>query len=734
MNMRTTLILMAATTVPAFAQQPALPATQELAKMVAPAQLPAATPEQRAAVLSSLAVLPADVDSFFTITNIGGNVSRLANSGVIPTMRPYEIPNEVLALDGAALASSAANGESIAALSDILASVYTSIYTDALAGEWTRAASDQAADVIDETARRHVVAAMNAAVAKLPALRIHPTYGVITCKPGNEGMLQEWYAVALNKLQSGVGRSKGHGAVNDLNGFSGVKIDLSQNIDTTEPSGEYLEYVKDEPSFILGQAIRKEAATRTIYILLRQQGNALIAVVCEDPSEVKLAASPAESVLASALITEADANLNSGMIALGQLGTALVSDKGTPATIKGLGNAFGSIFTALGAKDSANKAVYDKAAAGVHTIASQLTACCRSASQPALMQCWCDKDIHFQLSGDAMGSSFTPAPLRHADKADAPGTILYAATTPIQSKAVWPSLPVIMDAALDITQGYSLTLPTRKRAKLSNGMAIVNEFIPEAKEMMHSIGTVCEGLDGSAAFVIDSSVAPMAPAFKLNNKTAAMPRVAASFGVSDRSKLGEGWDGIVSTSGKIIEKLGGDPASVGMLPIVPSKAGEVTSYTLSLPYFNADFVPTLAVSNSSLVVGSSQNLNQELASAATGTTDFAGAVFIFRPEPLADTLASLADALEEEKPVAPPTPIVVEDDDDDEEGDYDYEDDYEEYYDEEDYYSYQPRSTSDELRDVAEGLKECSQVVEAIYGTVSESNGRSTIRVDVKLR
>ncbi len=755
-------MLMAATVVPAFAQQPAVPATQELVQMAAPAQVPTAAPEQRAAVLSSLALLPADVSDFITITDIAGNVTRMAGSGNVPDLAVEDIPSQVLGLDSVAIGSSQGNGVSYRAISTIMASYYTMEQIEALARTWIRCASEAAGATIRDAALRCSADELNVAVNAMPLVKIHPIYGVITCKPGNEGMLQEWYTEAITQIQSEVGDEPCFEAVENLNGFSGVKIDLSKLINPSEElPAEYLEYVKDDPDYLLGQAAEKEAAKRTIYVLLKQEGNALIGVICEDPAEIKSVASPAESLVATDKVAEADANLGKGMIALVRQGVETLGLNGmlSQENVNGLGDAIVNIFTALGEKDAANKAAYDKAGMGVKTFVGQLTPWLGYGTQPVTLQMWCDKDLHIQAGYDARGMSFTPAPLRHAEKIDAASTIAYSSSSPYVGGPAAPSVPVLMDAALDMAEGFHLTLAPEAKAGADAGMQRALAFMPEAKEIVGALATIGAGLDGNYAFVLDSAEGTLAPIFGAQpGKATSVPRVAISAGVSDRSKLSQGWDQLIATAGKITGKLGGDPEAVGTLPIVPSVQGDVTTYSVSLPFFNKHVIPTLAVSNNSLVAGTSTTLNNELMQSATGSTNFAGSVFMFRLAPLADTLDKLADAFDDGSATqTAPQPVVrtveveveedgeveVEVDDDIEVDDYDHshDDDYDEDDYEEEYVDYEvvaPRTPQqracEDLREAAAGLRECSRRVDAVYATVTTENGRAIIRCDVKLK
>ena len=101
MNMRTTLMLMAATMAPIYAQEPAESSAQTYARLAAPVTAPATTPSQRAAVYPSLAYIPADAEVILTINNI----SEIAGTFAKAIGETDGMPEEFTLLDALTIAT-----------------------------------------------------------------------------------------------------------------------------------------------------------------------------------------------------------------------------------------------------------------------------------------------------------------------------------------------------------------------------------------------------------------------------------------------------------------------------------------------------------------------------------------------------------------------------------------------------------------------------------------------------
>ncbi len=651
MTTRTILLTLAASLAPLYAQQPVVPApsTQTFTALAAPPSPVSATAEQRAQVFSALALLPQNISDVAVLTNVGGNLLHLAESGKLPELSAEDIPAELLALDNIALASTSATPATYALLQHALVSLSTVQSALELSEEWAEDARNELRDTIIEELLLRADAATAQPDNAAEGARIPASYLILTARPGEESVLQECCTLLLSDLQ-GTNRP-GVTPVNDANGFSGIRMDVTET------------YKDELDNATRGMAPRRreqllnELAKHPLHILTRQQGNALIITICEDPQELTLAASPAESLLGTDKLAACDANLNRGMIAasimspeLANIGSAL----NTQPSQHLLGG-IGAVFTRLAEAEPANREAYEKAAAAAGFMGTELQKLIRPVTQPSFMQIWCDGNLHLAATCDAQGYNYRPGTLRLAAMADAPETALYAESTPLQTGLTAPDSDAVLNAALSLAEGFALTLDGDAGKKAEGALGAARSFAPELRSLAAAGSTICSGLNGQVAFVMDSAYTPIpALAGAQPGTEAHAPRFALYAGVSDRSKLGSGWEGLKSSAAQIAVKLGAPGEIVNFLPITEKQVGSATSYSLTLPFFTQDAVPSLAVTNSGLTLGSSVNLTTQVAESATGTTPFAGAVFAIRFKPLARTLRSLATALDHDAEEAEP--------------------------------------------------------------------------------
>ncbi len=735
MTTRTILLTLAASVAPLYAQQPTIPASQAFTTLATPAaQADAATPEQRAQVFSALALLPQNISDFAVLTNIGANLLHLAESRVCPELEVGDLPSEVLALDNIALASTPATPATYALLRHTLVNLSTLGSTMQLAQDWAGQARAELRDsIIEELVLRADAASAPEGDAAAGA-HIPPTYIIITSRPGEETVLQECYSLLLGGLQEE--NRPGITPVQDECGFSGIRMDM------VETYKAELKEMTQNMAPRRKEMVLEELAKHPVYLLVRQQGNALIIALCENPQELQLAASPADSLLATDKLAACDTNLSKGMIAAGHVSTELAAignEVNTQPTFN-LADGIRAVFTRLAEVESANKAAYEQAASAVSFLASELQKLTRPITQPSFMQMWCDGDLHFCLTSDAQGCSYRPGTLRLAALANAPNTSFYAETTPMQLGITPSDSNALLEAAFSVADGFSLTLAEENRAQAVGALAALKAFAPELQSLASAAATIGSGLDGQLAFVLDSvpGQLPRLSAETPSYTDAQVPRFSVFAGVCDRSKLSAGWDALLATAGQAAGKFGLSPEVVNLLPIVPRQEGSATSYSLALPLFTQqDALPSLAVSNTGLAAGTSARLNVQVLESATGTTPFSGAVFALRFAPLAKTLRSLATALdpapEEAEPVASsqvkleggneasvhlatvggadgPTSVFVAGE------------------------RSKVQEASDQLSTAAAIFEYASTVAEGVFGASTIENGLHTLKVDVKMK
>ena len=647
MNMRTTFMLMAATVVaPPCAQQPTESAADVFRGLAAPQTAAApSTADQRAAAFPMLKTIPADVDAFCAFTHLGEHLARIQRSGRLEelTGSPVEIPEAFLNLEGFSLALGKGSSASLEAVSPLLTFLSSASQTESVSWLWAKMAKSSLSEIIYSTSRDTLARQGREAEAQMPEVLVHPIYAVVSFRP-TETMVKDWGNSLISMLQgfAGQGEEGEPGSAEgrevesvEINGMSGIRVKGSALV-SQEPSGE--------PS----DALRKNIAERTFYVLMKVDATSITTVICERPEEIRLAATPKESILASDLMAPTDAH--PGLISVGYANPEFVrwNSSFSMDSYVDTAECFRSVFEKLGEAEPASQEAFRKAAAAI-TFAlgswekmSQLT-----PGKPTFMQCWAEADAIEAESITPMvqGVSYGPTRLRLASMADAPDTIFYAEGGGVQRKEPLPSLMECLNGALDVVHGTLLTLPEEAQDEYSSSWQMAMSFLPECRGLASALQVIGSGLTGSGAVVVDAGGSLPASLGGIPGNKIAIPRLSFCADVSDRARLQEGWRQILSVAGNIATKLGQDPAVVGMLPIMPANAGNAVSYSVALPFFTEDMVPNATVSDTSLALGTSSKLNERVVNSATGNMDFVGAVFSFNPAPLASTLRGIADSL-----------------------------------------------------------------------------------------
>lgn len=630
MNIRTTLMLMAATVAaPLSAQQPAeVPATQTVP---AAAQ---ATAEQRAAALPALAILPADCDFCFTFTNLPAFIDSMHQANFIDADDYADIPREIRAIHSVAIGG----GKDFSATAEALIALYNAYKTDTLLGflaDITNSAAKDYRNTLKTAINQVNHTNREELTAVLASTKIAPIYGVLLATPDYEGVIAEWYQNIISEFENDP--DDGIETVS-VDGFTGIKVHMPKS--ATKPRSW------DSATDI---AIKQEVAKRTLYILFKLEGDKIISVICENPEDICTAVTPQESVLGTDKLAKADAKLNQGLHCVYYAAPGIVKglyDMDSQAYLK-TAQGFGAALSAMAEKHGAEKPVFTKAAAGIQTIVQGMQQLFNYPVDSPMVGtfCWSGSAMEFDHYADNFGITYAPGKLALSQRATDPNTILYAETSFYRGLNL-PSLSSMLTAGIDVADGIVSLMPGNEGAESAVKIQQIKEFLPLATEAIDAMCTTASGLDNTAAIVIDNQATMPALLGGDPSKPVAFPRIAIYSGVSNRAKLSEGWDALLNVAGKAASKVGANPAIVNMLPIAQRNVGKAVSYSISLPWFTDNMVPNLTLSDTAFVVGSSSVLNAELAETAAPTVDFSGTVCTVRLAPLDSLLRSIADDLQ----------------------------------------------------------------------------------------
>ena len=638
-------MLMAATVgSPVMAQTPA----ELYTALTAPATTVNVTVEQRAEAMPALALMPANCDYCLSITDIPGFINTLKQAGYIDEVTyTHVLPAKLKMVRSIAVGGADGSNAMVNALCGIYSLYSADSYLKAIDNLALFAAEQYEADLraISGAARSNNLKEYEQA---LSSVKLAPIYGALVLNPGNESSVQDWYAELTALLQQKAASTDNMEFVS-VNGFSGIKV--------TCTADEHCELYAEI------SLLEKELSKRTFYIMFRAEGDAIVAAVCEEPSQIAFAPTPQESILATDKLSTVDSKIGNGLFLATYVSAEIMQSYTTMSTgaINKAGNTLSSMFNALAAKGDANQAIFTKAAQGVDAItAAWLHLYAADCDQPlSASVSWSGNTIDIDVTADNFGYNFKPATLRLTDKAADPNTIYYSESAYFESNR-WPNLGDMVEAGLSVAQGFLAAAPTEQQAQVAANMAAINSYIPEIKEGFNAFSTITSGLDNSMALIIDKKATMPTILGGTRGNTTAFPRVAFYSGVSNRAKLGEGWDALRKTAGNALSKAGLNPAYVNMLPIKSTKVGNGMNYSLVLPWFSKDLIPTLTVDDSSFVIGSSETLNAEIMQTATGSMQLPGMVGTINFKPLAEMMQSIADDMLARLPEPQPVDIRID--------------------------------------------------------------------------
>lgn len=662
MNIRTTLMLMAASVapLPAFAQD------------VQPAAL--IQPAQQAVAVPALAAMPANADFYIAVARVNKTAALI----------DQELAAQLAAVDSVALVGA----QGTAQICDALIPVYTTFYKlgvlgglrDLVQGEddWddeplddeeddaegetgaepqTETAEEKPAEEpaaeekaparwvgAEDKVRAEAMKLMNSLTAEvLPALAknlsIAPLYGVVTftnpesaaeCGAKVEAEFAEM--IAETPEDEGVSLE----AV-EAKGMKGVRIT-----------------VKPEIEMILNA---KGLAGRSICLLSKVEGTTLTTVVCENPEAITFAESPATSLAAAPAMKNAAAEASSPVFAQMFFSPTLMNKayELDRQCFLALGDGVKTFLSCcMGCPDqpAETNEVLKGGQAAVDVLVSKLNSLyTRPVTKPAIVQFWGDdKSYHAMLSCDSMGLTFEPVPFKLQSKAHAENTVFAMECSPItwNTGAGTPFFDDALEgAAKQITDVVRLFMDDTCAAGMDACCAKLPEYAPMIEKAMKGGISITEGLSANSSCGVLLDVGGELPALAdaEPGNAVPMPRLAFVTGVSDRAKLAAGWQAIWESAGETLTKLGMDPAMLNLLPLASSEQNGVGTHVISIPGANAALSPNVTVSNTAFVAGTSTALNAELEQCYSGTAGnpSVGWTCTVQLAPLARAAAAAAD-------------------------------------------------------------------------------------------
>lgn len=589
------LTVLAAAALPCFAaQQPATTVFQEMSAV--PVVSPA-TPEQRAAVLGSLALLPADIEAFFAMTKPGQSAKDIVDLPLVQLIDPCEPGPILMGLHDVALGfgpGTAAIMQRLNKMQPALKALQTEI---AAAPFLNNTRSEAQIKTTQEQDLQQLVAltgGMAAAVFDDPhgglcltaVGRLAPNTMAAWKKQANDFM-----EMCREKNPKGVSKFEGKFSGHD---FTGVKVDLGQALADKQQMAEAAKALKG----------------RVVYILWTIVGDHAVVTVTQDPArQIRLAKSPAESVLSGGKAAFADARLNADVRAVFQMDAPVVAalcDYGkadNQGTIQGVSKVITQMEGMLGSVPAAG---LKAALSGMNALYNQVID--SYGKGEATFIAWKQNGLRMEMTYGGTSLIDLGKPLVLTPLADTPGNVCYAegAYTPEGSamcmnflgelgKLAWYGL----DAAANVEKCNSPSRP----GQLQTSAMMMNMLSPALNQWWSSWKQLDSGLAPRGALIADLEEAPAAEG------TGALPnpRVALYRPVTDRAAMASGWQGMVKAADNMAGAFGLQPGTVEafLKPAVTDRGEGVTDYGLNL-----DGTTVLAsVSDKTLIVGNSPDLN-----------------------------------------------------------------------------------------------------------------------------
>ncbi len=532
----------------------------------------AAVVQQRAVAYSTLAAIPADVEAVVSLNHVAQIVQGLAANGLIPA---DQVTEDVTMWDGGALALST---KAMGTLEKLLPAIKKIQMSQAVSGGEGPALSEEDAK------------ALAAAIDSCGP--IGPIYATIAVNPGAEAKLAEMY----NKCMADLVQKKDVYA--EYNGYKGIHKNLVDS-----------EHLAELPA-PLQEALKKHS----IYAVSKLVGNTVQIVVCEDVADIRHAATPEESVLATDKLKAGDSRLGNSSYLISYGSEKLADLTNQMSTISEELDTLSAMLTdALG--DSPEAATIKDAAAKIVAEFKKLDNVAPTKFAD-FMQIWSDGTIHMEARGDARGATFEAAKLIGAPHAA--NAAAYVEWTPgscdcdFSMTNVWNAVEQTLPAIAKMNPEAQEMYTQYQKAK------------PVIESVGKALGTVGSGMGGSSFVMVDGNGSM--PSDKPEGT--AVPRLVYASGVTNRAAFAQGWAQLKEAAAQGLTAYGEDPGLVNMLAPQEVQKGKATVTSLATPVNGPDFAPNVAISDQVIAFGSSPEQTAIVANTDTASAEsFAGIKF-----------------------------------------------------------------------------------------------------------
>lgn len=604
MNFRHTLLVSAMVAAPVLLteQAPARTLVQLYKDLASEPKDVDATPGRRAGSFPSLAMMPTDVEACFALDSIKGvNIPFLTTT----PGTGFDNPKVKEHVESLGIAVGKGNAADLAAFMPVYQYLVGLEKYPARALDWAESARAEYASIIEGQVKTSAKKPALDAIRKIQNMHLHPVYvSVTTDVPAHRYLMEvaEEYIASFEKQYSA--------SRVEESGWKGVKIPFSSL------------FAKPQGDASIETTLREQIDSRSLYVLFKQQGGALVISVCEDPKEVSIADSADKSVLSAPTMMFCDKYLMSDIVTAGYISPELLNALNAyqQYDIDAFGDFARDVFRAMGEEDDANVTAYNNASSAIKPVVDYACSYVRTdADKPFTFCVWPQDDgTHVKVSFDAYDATYKPGHLRLGRVARSKKVFFYAEST----EEVNPKAKTTIDALdpmLHLAAGYVTSMEPVKAAEAGGDRFLT--YMPRVKSIMRSVRAADAALGDVPAFV----------AMPLKDGSTA---VSYFNSVKDRAALGKAGDEIVTGMGRML----GGKADFLRKKVKSKKSKTAVTHTADMSDLmgaGSELNVTISEKDKTFAFGNSSALNGQVIKNGVGKINFTGAVYTVRPAAIA---------------------------------------------------------------------------------------------------
>lgn len=550
--------------------------------------------QQRTTAYASLVTVPADTEVLLAVHNIGATIQQMAESGVLPAEAAED---SATMWDGGAIALGPQAMSNVGSLID-LGQKGQQLFLGAMSAQGRYMNETHLAEIQTQL--------LKAAADALKAGKLGPVYVSLSATPENTDKLAALYNQALVEMNKGLPEFISYVECAGMKGFKFTDLGAVMA-------------KEDVP-----QELVDAMAGRDMYLLSKQVGNSVVITLAEDPADIRIPATAAESILGTNKLAQGDASLS---------GTGLLTCYCSPEFVNMVRKSYAvsPMLDALTAMlkslppASLRQDLRSSGIQGITKIATELKKLDNvpAATKPFFLKGWVDSSaIHMDLSCDAGACRFKPAK-QLVSTTDSAFAALYVECSPVES-GLDINLKNIVDGTIQAIPMFGAI----NGEEVDMVAAACEAFTPVVDKAYDALEKMSDATTGAGMLLVQE-----------NGATAAIT-------LKDRRALEGGWTQLLEAARSGVKMAGKNPAVLDVLlsQVTTTTEGSVSVYVPQMPEQTESMTPSLAVSDSVLAISTQPaNAAKVAQTDLAAAPEFSGFKFNVNMQSLASLLAGLRD-------------------------------------------------------------------------------------------